>query len=156
MPAATLQRLWRACHDVLVQKAVAAAESSGALLCRGGRPGAAGPPDDTGIARRMEEQPDGVGAAQVRRDAECGGLRAIAARGTREVDGRGPGVAAPVYCGLVERSPPGTIQQHVRASAAAFRAEIASHVAAGARSRPGLLLRDVLQDGGCTGARPVA
>lgn len=149
-PAAALQRLWRECHDVLVQKAVAAAKLNGTLCSRGAsqeRVGGLGtPPGDAGAAKHMHEA--GQEAAETSTVPGDGGEKVMggppAVRRLHSTLGRAT-VAGPTYTGTVSRASPATIRRHAAASAAAFKEEIASHIAAGARPRPGLLLRDVLQ-----------
>lgn len=156
-PAAALQRLWRECHDVLVQKAVAAASQSGALQIRGASRQSAATPQTPALSEvasqascaAAAERGAGDGAA---RQGEDAALQDVGAAPHRLHGSRATGsVAGPVYSGGVTRASPAKMQQHMAASAAAFRAHVASHIAAGARPRPGLLLRDALK-GNCNGA----
>lgn len=160
-PAAALQRLWRECHDVLVQKAVAAASLSGALRSRGvsrERVGGLGTPPGGAAAAKHPQGASGA-AAEPASGSGDEGPPVAALRRLHSTLNCGP-VAGPVYTGIVSRASPSTIRRHVAASAAAFKKDIASHIAAGARPRPGLLLRDALQGGrgvfprGCVAAGP--
>eukprot|EP00892_Ulva_mutabilis_P003165 jgi/Ulvmu1/1284/UM011_0008.1 len=157
VPAVLLHRLWRSCHEALVAKAVAAAQSSGKLHGRGARqrghrdPAATGVADEVKTAQQAAQQAaactagGAAGESQSRKQV----MHESVPQRAQHVPAAPHGgmVAGPMYPRLVDRADHATMRQHMRTSAAAFRADVAAHVAAGTstRRRPGLLLRDVLQ-----------